>query len=200
MAVASLILASSSKSRASILTHTGVSFSQVPSSVDEEPVKASMANSGATAAQCALRLAEMKAASVSTLHPEAFVLGCDQMLDCGGRWFDKPKGPVQARTHLEDLRGRKHSLFNGMVVVRGSQTIWQYTNHAVLEMRAFSDAFLDQYLATVGEQVLFTVGGYHFEGPGAQLFTSIEGDFFSILGLPRLPLLGFLREHGLIST
>jgi septum formation protein len=200
MAGAQFILASSSKSRASILTNAGVKFSQVPSSVDEEPVKTVMSNSGATAAHCALRLAELKAAKVSTTHPAAYVLGCDQMLDCAGRWFDKPKDLAQACTQLQNLRGRKHSLFNGMVMVRGSQTIWQYTNQAELEMRAFSDAFLDQYLASVGEQALFSVGGYQLEGPGAQLFTSVEGDFFSILGLPLLPLLGFLREHGLIRT
>jgi septum formation protein len=198
--IARLILASSSKSRAGLLTQAGIDFIQVPSSVDEEPVKTAMAANRATAAQCAIRLAEMKATSISTNYPEAYVIGCDQMLDCAGQWFDKPTSTAAARAQLQNLRGKSHALFNGMVVVRAGQAIWHYTNHAELEMRAFSDGFLDAYLANVGDDVLWSVGGYQLEGAGAQLFTSIKGDFFSILGLPLLPLLGFLREHGLINT
>jgi septum formation protein len=197
---ARLILASSSKSRAAVLSQAGIEFIQQPSSIDEAPVKAAMAASRATAAQCAIRLAEMKARGVSINYSDAYVIGCDQMLDCQGQWFDKPVNIAAARAQLQSLRGKTHTLFNAMVVVRAGQTIWDYTNQADLEMRAFSDVFLDEYLAKVGEDVLWSVGGYQLEGAGAQLFSSIQGDFFSILGLPLLPLLGFLREHGLITT
>jgi len=195
-----LILASASKSRAAVLAAAGVAFSQIPADVDEASVKTEMQARGQTAAACAAKLAEMKALAVSARHPSAYVIGCDQMLGCDGRWFDKPADMSAAREQLRALRGRTHMLFNGMVVTRADKTVWRTADQAELTMRDFSDDFLDAYLAQVGGQVLWSVGGYQLEGPGAQLFSAVRGDFFSILGLPLLPLLAFLRDHGLIKT
>ena len=196
----SVILASSSKSRAHVLTSAGVIFSQHAPDVDEYAIKTTVSANSGTAASCAEILAEMKAVKISVLHPSALVIGCDQMLDCVGVWFDKPKDLSAARTQLRSLRGKRHSLFNSMVVARGGQRIWHHADRADLDMRNFSDAFLDAYLEKVGESALWSVGGYQLEGRGAQLFNVIYGDFFSILGLPLLPLLGFLREHGAVET
>jgi septum formation protein len=122
------------------------------------------------------------------------------MLDCAGRWFDKPTDLPSARRQLQDLRSQRHQLFNGMVVARAGKCLWRHSDVAMLEMRNFSDVFLDEYLAQVGDRALWSVGGYQIEGRGAQLFTTITGDFFSILGLPLLPLLAVLREHGVIHS
>lgn len=195
-----LVLASASRSRAAVLAHAGVPFVQDAAAVDEDAVKARQRGEGASARQCALALAELKALAVSPRHPGALVLGCDQMLDCDGRWFDKPKDIAAARAQLADLRGRTHVLVNGMVLVRDGRAQWSHADAATLRMRAFSDAFLDGYLGTVGEAALHAVGAYQLEGRGAQLFERIDGDFFSILGLPLLPLLAVLREHGLLQT
>jgi septum formation protein len=196
----SLVLASSSQSRAAVLKGAGIAFVQHSPNVDEDAVKTAMRAASADVAQCAERLAEMKALDVSAHYPDAYVMGCDQMLECSGQWFDKPKDMAGARAQLQTLRGRHHRLFNGMAIAHNKSVIWRHSDRAELEMRAFSDAFLDQYLATVGERVLFSVGSYQLEGPGAQLFCSIHGDFFSILGLPLLPLLAVLREHSLIQS
>jgi septum formation protein len=195
-----LILASASKSRAGVLSGAGVAFSQVASGVDEGAVKIEMQLRKKTAAACAEKLAEHKALDVSAKHQDAFVIGCDQMLACEGRWFDKPSALALAREQLRALRGRTHELYNGMVIARGGDIVWRYADQAQLTMRDFSDAFLDQYLAQVGERALWSVGGYQLEGPGAQLFSVVRGDFFSILGLPLLPLLAFLREHDVLQT
>ncbi len=195
-----LILASGSKSRAQVLTNAGVIFTQTSPDVDEHSTKTTVAANSGTAAACAEILAEMKAVKISVAHPSALVIGCDQMLDCVGVWFDKPKDLSTARTQLRALRGKRHSLFNSMVVAQGGMRIWHHADRADLDMRNFSDAFLDDYLEKVGQTALLSVGGYQLEGQGAQLFNVIYGDFFSILGLPLLPLLGFLREHRAIET
>jgi len=198
--VTALILASASKSRAAVLSGAGVAFSQQASSVDEAVVKADMLRRKQTAAACAEKLAELKALDVSAKHDAALVIGCDQMLACQGRWFDKPADLAAARDQLAVLRGKTHTLFNGMAVARGGRVIWRHADQAELHMRDFSDGFLDDYLAQVGERATWSVGGYQLEGPGAQLFSVVRGDFFSILGLPLLPLLAVLREHGLLKT
>ena len=195
-----VILASGSKSRAMLLANAGVSFAADPPQVDEDAVKKAMRAEQATAAQCAEVLAEMKAVKVSYKHPGALVIGADQMLELDGRWFDKPADLEQARAQLLALRGKAHILRNSVVVALNGQRIWHTADHAILHMRAFTEAFLDGYLMDVGEKALLSVGGYQLEGPGSQLFSKIEGDFFSILGLPLLPVLAFLREHGIVRT
>jgi len=190
-----VILASASKSRANLLRAAGVNVEIIPANTDEESVKASLKAEGATAAQCAEMLAELKAVQVSQRHDNALVIGADQMLDCEGQWFDKPADMAGARRHLVTLRGKTHVLPTAVAVALNGARIWHHVALPRLTVRPFSDAFIDRYLAQAGTAVLSSVGAYQLEGPGAQLFSHIEGDFFTILGLPLLELLAFLREH-----
>ena len=193
-----IILASSSQSRKNLLKNAGVSFEPISPNVDEDEVKYSMQSAGVSAADTAVSLAELKAMRISRDFPNHFVVGADQMLECGDVWFDKPADMEHARAHLMALRGKTHSLHNAVCVVKAGQVIWHYKNEARLEMRPFSEEFLDMYLAEAGEEILWSVGAYQLEGLGAQLFYKVDGDFFSILGLPLLPLLDFLRGHKVV--
>ena len=195
-----LILASASKSRASLMRAAGLDFEVVPAHVDEDAIKASLKQEGETAANCALALAEFKAGTVSQRFPEALVIGADQMLDCEGIWFDKPKDVAGARNHLTTLRGKTHMLPTSVAIALNGAPIWHHTAIPRLTVRDFSDAFLEQYLTDVGPAVTSSVGAYHLEGRGAQLFSKVEGDFFTVLGLPRLELLAFLREHRMVHA
>jgi septum formation protein len=190
-----IILASASKSRANLLRAAGVAVEIVPAHADEESVKASLKAEGATAAQCAETLAELKAVQVSQRYPEALVIGADQMLECAGVWFDKPADLHVARNHLVAMRGKTHVLPTAVAVALNGSRIWHHVALPTLTMRTFGDDFIDAYLQTAGTAVLSSVGAYQLEGPGAQLFSRVDGDFFTILGLPLLELLGFLREH-----
>ncbi len=195
-----LILASASKSRATLMRAAGLSFEQIPAHVDEDAIKASMKAEGATAADCALALAEFKAGTISMRNPDALVIGADQMLDCDGQWFDKPKDLEGARNHLKTLRGKTHVLPTSVTIALNGAPIWHHTSVPRLSVRAFSDAFLDEYVAAVGDALTSSVGAYHLEGRGAQIFTKVEGDFFTVLGLPLLELLAFLREHRVVTS
>jgi septum formation protein len=128
------------------------------------------------------------------------VIGADQMLACGQDVFDKPANRDQAREQLSDLRGREHQLLTAIVVAKGANIIWKHTDTPRLTMRDFSAEYLETYLDSIGESAMKSVGAYQLEGRGAQLFEKIEGDYFSILGLPLLPLLAFLREQGLVTS
>lgn len=192
----SLILASGSAARRQMLEAAGLAFEVDPPRVDEEAAKASLRAGGLKPRDQADALAELKALSVSRTRPD-FVIGADQMLALGGEVFDKPKDANEARQHLLRLRGQTHELITAAVVAREGTIIWRHIDTPKLKMRAFSDAFLDDYLARAGDNVLRSVGAYQLEGPGAQLFERVEGDYFSVLGLPLLPLLAFLREHGI---
>ena len=141
-------------------------------------------------------LAELKAVRVSTRRPGALVIGADQMLDCDGAWFDKPADRDAARAQLLALRHKTHRLTSSVVAVRDGRRVWHHTESAKLTMRNFSEGFLDRYLEQAGAAVLSSVGAYQLEGLGAQLFLQVEGDFFTILGLPLLALMDFLRENG----
>ena len=196
----SLILASASKSRATLLRAAGVAVEIIPAHTDEDSVKASLKAEDATAAQCAETLAELKAVQVSQRHDNALVIGADQMLECDGAWFDKPTDMAGARDHLVNLRGKTHALPTAVAVALNGARIWHHVAVPRLTMRPFSDAFIDGYLALAGPAVLTSVGAYQLEGPGAQLFSRIDGDFFTILGLPLLELLAFLREHDVVAT
>lgn len=191
-----LVLASKSASRAALLAAAGLRFEQAPAGVDEDAVKASLKAEGARAGELADTLAELKAARVSPRFAGALVLGADQVLECDGEWFDKPPDLPSARRQLLRLRDRTHQLHSAAVLLRDGERIWGRTEHATLRVRGFSDDFLDRYLDRAGARVLESVGAYQLEGPGVQLFSHIEGDFFTILGLPLLPLLDFLRGHG----
>lgn len=195
-----LVLASASASRIAILRQAGLAVTQDIAGVDEDTVKHSLRAEGADAGHVATTLADLKAQQVSRRHPEAFVIGADQMLECNGIWFDKPPDMDHARAHLTSLRGRSHNLITAAVVVRAGARVWQHVDRATMTMRPLSDAFIESYLQTAGADVCSTVGAYRLEGLGAQLFTRVEGDFFTILGLPLLPLLDFLRGHGIVAA
>jgi len=192
-------LASKSRTRADLLTRAGVPFIVEPAGVDEPAVKAALRAQGATTQAAAATLAELKARKVSHQHRGALVIGSDQILECGGAWFDKPTDPDNARAQLQALRGRTHRLVGETCVFLEGVRVWAFTSTAELAMRDFSDRFLDAYLRAMGPRVLDAVGGYEIEGRGAQLFSKISGDFFCILGLPLLPLLDFLRGHGVVA-
>ena len=177
-----------------MLENAGMSFAAIPSGIDEDAVKRAARAEGARAAETAFLLAEMKAKSVAARHPEALVIGADQILVCENIWFDKPGNLAAARTQLRALRGRVHDLETAVVCFRGATRVWYHVSKPRLTMRGFSDPFLETYLAAERDELLGSVGAYRLEGRGAQLFDNIEGDFFSILGLPLLPLLAYLRH------
>jgi len=193
-----LILASASKARRAVLEGAGLRFETRIAGVDEAAIKEAAQAEGISADQAALILADAKAERVARSAPDALVIGADQLLVCDGAWFDKPPDMAAARTHLQRLRGRRHELVTALVCHRGGQRIWQHVAKPRLTMRDFSEAFLEAYLAAEGEALLSSVGAYRLEGHGAQLFDVIEGDQPAILGLPLLPLLGFLRQHGVL--
>ena len=189
-----LILASTSRTRQRMLEDAGLSFTAVGSDVDEDVVKRAARTEGARAAETAFLLAEMKAKAVSVCHPQSLVIGADQILVCENIWFDKPGTLQGARTQLRALRGRVHDLETAGVCFRGGARVWFHVSRPRLTMRGFSDAFLETYLAAERDDILGNVGAYRLEGRGAQLFDTIDGDFFSVLGLPLLPLLSYLRH------
>ena len=194
-----LILASGSLTRAGLLREAGVAVEIQPPNVDEQELKLSLKAEMAGTNAAALTLAEAKARNVSRRFPGRLVLAADQMLDCGGIWFDKPRHRAEARAQLLALRGREHLLVSAALLMRDGQRLWHKVDEARLTVRDFTDAFLDEYLDQAGDEVLASVGAYRLEGRGAQLFSAISGDFFTILGLPLLPVLGILREHGLVA-
>ncbi len=181
-----------------MLAATGLRFEVIPADVDETALKRVVQSENADAVTAALRLAEAKAARVAAAEPEALVIGADQILVCDGAWFDKPADLAAARTQLQTLRGRPHILATAVVCRRSGERVWQHIAQPRLVMRRFSDAFLDAYLALEGDHVLGSVGAYRLEGPGAHLFTRVEGEHATILGLPLLPLLDFLRQTGVL--
>ena len=195
-----LVLASASLARNMLLAKAGVPFRGDPANIDEAEVKASLKAEGATAMQAAETLAELKARHVSRRHAGALVIGADQIVDCAGTWFDKPTDRDEAARHLRALAGKRHTLETAVCVVQDGTRIWHHNTRALLRMRPFSEAFLADYLELMGKPTLLSVGAYRIEGPGIQLFEQIEGDYFTILGLPLLPLLGFLRTHGVVAT
>jgi len=194
-----VVLASGSKTRAAMMEQAGVRVTLAPAAVDEEEIKLAARAEGIPVDEVAEALAELKAQRVTRKHPGALVIGADQMLECDGQWFDKPTGRDAAREQLKALRGKTHRLVSCAVVLRDGERLWHQVDRARLTMRPFSDAFLDYYLDAAGDNVLHSVGAYQLEGLGAQLFHRVDGDFFTILGLPLLPLLGFLRVHGVIA-
>jgi septum formation protein len=199
-ATRSVVLASASATRAGILQQAGLDVIADPADIDEAQAKAAFRRERLDAAGCAEALAEAKAKTVSCRHPSAIVIGADQLLVAGERWFDKPASLGEAREQLLALRGREHELVTAVCASRDGAMIWHFVDRSRLVMRSFTDAFLEAYLASVGRDVLSSVGAYRLEGPGAQLFARIDGDYFSILGLPLLPLLNFLRSHDVLET
>ncbi|MBI1210291.1 MAG: septum formation protein Maf [Alphaproteobacteria bacterium] len=195
-----VILASGSSTRQAMLRNAGVDFAVDVASIDEASVLESLEAEHAKPREAADMLAEMKAVKVSTRHQDALVIGADQILSLGTKFFSKPRDLAAARAQLQALRGHTHQLTSAVVVARNGSAIWREVREAKLTMRPFSNAFLDEYLADVGDAALTSVGAYQIEGRGAQLFSRIDGDHFTILGLPLLPLLDMLRAQGVLKT
>jgi septum formation protein len=195
-----VVLASSSTTRQAMLRAAGVDFTVDVAAIDETTILESLQAEGAKARDAADMLAEMKALKISAKQPDALVIGADQVLNLGTKFFSKPADMTDARKQLRDLRGQTHVLTSAIVVAQNGAAIWREIREAKLTMRPFSDAFIDDYLAKVGKAALASVGAYQVEGLGAQLFSRIDGDHFTILGLPLLPLLDMLRTQGVLKT
>jgi septum formation protein len=194
-----LILASKSKSRVAVLRAAGLEFEQIGSGVDEDSLKEALRAEGASVAKQADLLAETKALKVSISHA-GVVLGCDQMLDLDGRGLDKVSTRAEARTILQRLRGKTHILQSAIVACVEGAPVWRHLAQPRLRMRNFSDSFLDAYLDAIGDAAFEGVGCYQIESRGAQLFDRIDGDLFSIMGMPLLPLLQWLRDRGTLPA
>ena len=194
-----IILASKSAARRAVLTGAGVPFEVAVAGVDEDAVKTAMLAQGATPRDIADALAEIKAVKISAGRP-GFVIGSDQTLEFEGQLYDKAETLEAAAERLKTMRGKPHKLHSSVVVAKDGAPIWREIVSATLTMRDFSDDFLDVYLAMEGEEMLGSVGCYRLEGPGAQLFSKIEGDYFAILGLPLMGLLDLFRRHGVLRA
>lgn len=195
-----LILASASATRRGLLERAGLRFEARAAAVDEAAIKEGAQAEGIPPADAATMLAEAKAMRIATREPEALVIGCDQLLVCEGRWFDKPQDLAAARAQLLALRGKRHELVTATVAWRRGERIWQDVTTPRLTMRDFSEEFLDAYLAAEGEAICASVGAYRLEGLGVHLMARIEGEHSAILGLPLPPLLRFLRQHGVLGN
>ena len=195
-----VVLASTSASRIALLKAAGVSFEARSPGVDEAAAKAALLGEGAGPRDVADALAELKALRGARGAGGALVIGADQTLELDGALVDKAGSLDEARARLQAMRGKAHKLHSGVVVVRDGAPIWREVKSATLWMRPFSDDFLDGYLAREGEGVLSSVGCYRLEDEGVQLFSRIDGDYFTILGLPMLGLLDLLRLHGALAT
>ena len=190
-----LILASQSSARQALLRGAKVEFEALPANIDEREIEQASRLSDAPAV--AALLAKEKALHVGRAHPDAYVIGADQTLALGPRIFAKAEDLAQARAQLKSLCGHTHDLHSAVVVAKGDQILFQSVSIARMTMRSLNDAQVEAYLDLAGEAVTASVGGYQLEGAGVHLFERIEGDYFTILGLPLLPLLGFLRGLGL---
>ncbi len=189
-----LVLASSSPFRRALLENAGLSFSVEAAEIDERAAEAPLIAGDVGPQDIALVLAEAKAMAVSGRRPDALVIGADQTLSLGDEMLHKPADMAAARKHLLQLSGRTHQLNSAVVLVRNGQTMWRHVEAADLTMRRLDPGFIGRYLSKVGEKALQSVGAYQLEGPGVQLFQSIEGDYFTIIGLPLLALLAELRR------
>lgn len=198
--IAMLVLASSSPFRRALMENAGLSFTAQPADIDERQIEAALEKDAASPRQVALVLAKAKAMDVSAKHRNTLVVGSDQTMALDDRVFHKPKDRNEARENLKVLSGRTHVLHSAIVLVRNDEVVWEHVAEARLTMRELSDRFIDLYLDRVGDAVKKSVGGYQLEGHGIQLFSEIEGDYFTIIGLPMLPLLQKLRDLGLIDA
>lgn len=195
-----LILASASAARAALLKGAGLEFRACPADLDERRIRDRGLAAGYRPCRIARDLAIAKAHAVAGSIPGALVLGSDQVLFHGSRLVSKPSDRAEARAQLLQLRGATHRLISAAALVRDGTLCWDHSQSVEMTMRDFSDAFLDDYLDRVGDSVLAAVGAYHLEGLGAQLFTRIDGDYFTVLGLPLLAVLQALRDIGYVNA
>lgn len=195
-----LILASTSSIRLQLLRAAAVDVEAVPARVDEDAIKSALLAEGAKPRDIADTLAEMKARKIADKMPQAFVLGCDQVLEYDGVIFSKPEKADEARDHLRRLRGKTHKLLSAAVIYHDGEPVWRHVAEARLTMRQISDAYLDDYVSRNWESIRHSVGGYKLEEEGARLFSAVTGDTFTVLGLPLLPILGYLGDRGIIQS
>jgi septum formation protein len=194
-----LILASGSAIRRQLLENTGITFSVDPADIDEPAAVVELKRHENAVPQLARGLACLKAEAISGRHPDALVIGADQMLELAGEILTKAGTVDIARDVLKQLRGRDHHLHSGVAIAQGGRTLWSFAGSATMSVRQFSDAWLERYVDRLSGLLTTTVGAYQLEGEGIQLFSRIEGDYFTILGLPLLELLAELRRHGVIT-
>lgn len=195
-----LILASNSASRKALMAGARLDFTSEAADIDERQIEAELAAKDATPPEIAVALARAKAIEVSRRMPDAHVIGSDQVLSLGGRLLHKPANMAEAGDHIRAMSGTTHHLNCGVAIAHKGEAIWSDVSIARMTMRPISDDFLERYLAMAGDGILGSVGAYHFEGPGIQLFEKIDGDYFTILGLPMLTLLAGLRQLDLIDA
>ncbi len=191
-----LILASGSEIRATLLRNAGLEIERIPARIDEDAIKMSMLAEGARPRDVADSLAEHKARRISGKHPEAFVLGCDQVAEIIGKLLSKPETPDEARAQLHELSHRTHSLLSACVLCHAGQPIWRHVGVVKLTMRQLSDRYIDQYVTRNWQSIRHSVGGYKLEEEGVRLFSRIDGDYFTVLGLPLTELLSYLIDRG----
>lgn len=192
-----LVLASSSPFRRMLMENAGLTFESHAADIDERKIEAGL--EGASPDEVALTLSKAKALEVSSRLPGTLVIGSDQTMSLGSRVYHKPRSLAEAKESLLSLSGKTHRLNSAIALARNKEIVWEHVAHADLTVRALSESFVDRYLSRVGEKVFASVGAYQLEGEGIQLFSRIEGDYFTILGLPMLPLLEKLRELGAID-
>jgi septum formation protein len=195
-----LLLASSSAIRLQLLQQAGIETAAMPARIDEETIRQSLESEQAKPQDIADALAEMKARKLAEKHPDVLVLGCDQVLAFNDNIYAKPETIAEARSQLQTFRGETHKLISAIVLYDAGKPIWRHISTAKLTMRNASDTYIDGYLARNWPSIQHSVGGYKLEEEGIRLFTTIEGDYFTILGLPLLPLISYLGTRGFIET
>lgn len=195
-----VILASGSTIRAQMLRNARVCFDVIKPLIDEQSVKDAMIAEAASPRDVAETLAEMKAKKISQKKPEAFVIGSDQVLDHQGRILSKPNTPAEAVAQITALSNDKHSLFSAVVIYQGGAPLWRHVGQVRLQMRELSDAYIADYVARNFDQIQHCVGGYQLEGEGVRLMTNVQGDYFTVLGMPLIQILGYLAQRGVIET
>ncbi|MGO4909781.1 nucleoside triphosphate pyrophosphatase [Pseudorhodobacter sp. W20_MBD10_FR17] len=200
MTAPEIILASSSKTRVQMLNAAGLVFTHAPARIDEEAIRASLEAEGAKPRDIADLLAEMKSRKLAEKNPDAFVIGCDQVLDFKGKVWGKPSTEQDAIDQLTQLRGQTHHLLSAIVAYHQGEPVWRHIGKAQLTMHDVSDQFLAGYVDRNWDSIRHSAGCYLLEHEGVRLFSAVQGDYFTILGLPLLPLLGYLRSRGFIET
>ncbi len=196
----SLVLASASPFRRMLLENAGIAFQAKAADIDERAIEGELERQGSSPEEVALILAEAKARNVGQAFPDDIIIGSDQTMSLGTRVYHKPRDMTEARDHLLSLSGQVHQLNSGIVLTRGNDILWKHVSSAQMSVRVLRPEFIDAYLARVGKKALSSVGAYQMEGEGIQLFDKIDGDYFTILGLPMLPLLAKLRDLRVIDA